>query len=137
MDAATDADVARLAATELADAGIKDVRLLEGADGTATLLIVTDDRDLRHESRLRGARTAGSAWLLGRLDAGRLAAPSVGNPRPAKRSHHVASDRGDAAQDPDGVDTDRPGWKPGRGATSKRGNPRRAPKGSGTGRMPP
>ncbi len=68
---------------------IDDVRLLDGADGTATMLIVTDDRDLRHESRMRGARTAGSAWLLGRLDAGRLAAPSVGNPRPAKRSHHV------------------------------------------------
>ena len=39
-------------------------------DGTATLLVVTDDRDLRHGARLRGARTAGSAWLLGRLDAG-------------------------------------------------------------------
>ena len=46
---------------------IDDVRLLDGADGTATLLVVTDDRDLRHGSRLRGARTAGSAWLLGRL----------------------------------------------------------------------
>ncbi len=63
---------------------IEDVRLIDGADGTATLLIVTDDRDLRHESRMRGARTAGSAWLLGRLDAGRLASPSVGNPRPAR-----------------------------------------------------
>ena len=27
---------------------IDDVRLLDGADGTATLLVVTDDRDLRH-----------------------------------------------------------------------------------------
>ena len=33
---------------------IDDVRLLDGADGTATLLVVTDDRDLRHGSRLRG-----------------------------------------------------------------------------------
>ena len=64
---------------------IDDVRLLDGADGTATLLVVTDDRDLRHGSRLRGARTAGSAWLLGRLDARRLSSPSVGNPRPARR----------------------------------------------------
>ena len=63
---------------------IEDVRLLDGADGTATLLVVTDDRDLRHGSRLRGARTAGSAWLLGRLGSGRLASPSIGNPRPAR-----------------------------------------------------
>jgi hypothetical protein len=118
-------------------ARIDDVRLLDGADGTATMLIVTDDRDLRHESRMRGARTAGSAWLLGRLDAGRLAAPSVGNPRPAKRGRHAASHPADASDDRDGAGTDRPGWKPGRGATTKRGNPRRAPKGGGAGRMPP
>ena len=117
---------------------IDDVRLLDGADGTATLLVVTDDRDLRHGSRLRGARTAGSAWLLGRLDSGRLAAPSVGNPRAARRSHHAAASSGSGSHD-DGDDGDsgRPGWKPGRGATTKRGNPRRAPKGGGTGRMPP
>src|SRR6478672_1921081 len=42
---------------------IEDVRLIDGPDGTATLLIVTDDRDVRHGARLRGARTAGSAWL--------------------------------------------------------------------------
>ena len=63
---------------------IEDVRLIDGADGTATLLVVTDDRDLRHGARLRGARTAGSAWLLGRLDSGRLASSSIGNPRPAR-----------------------------------------------------
>jgi hypothetical protein len=118
-------------------ARIDDVRLVDGADGTATLLIVTDDRDLRHEARMRGARTAGSAWLLGRLDAGRLAAPSIGNPRPAKRSHHAATDPGDPDDDRYGAGSDRQGWKPGRGATTKRGNPRRAPRGGGTGRMPP
>ena len=69
---------------------IDDVRSLDGADGTATLLVVTDDRDLRHGARLRGARTAGSAWLLGRLDAGRLASPSIGNPRPARSVAAVA-----------------------------------------------
>ena len=108
---------------------IDDVRLLDGADGTATLLVVTDDRDLRHGSRLRGARTAGSAWLLGRLDARRLSSPSVGNPRPARGARSVSA----ASQiDGDPAEMDRPGWKPGRGATTKRGNPRRAPKGSGT-----
>jgi hypothetical protein len=108
---------------------VDDVRLLDGADGTATLLVVTDDRDLRHGSRLRGARTAGSAWLLGRLDARRLSSPSVGNPRPARGARPVSA----ASQiDGDPAEMDRAGWKPGRGATTKRGNPKRAPKGGGT-----
>ena len=118
---------------------IEDVRLVDGPDGTATLLVVTDDRDLRHGSRLRGARTAGSAWLLGRLGSGRLSSPSVGNPRPA-RPVKAAPSGGAAAADPndgDPEETDRPGWKPGRGATTKRGNPRRAPRAGGTGRMRP
>jgi predicted RNA-binding protein with PIN domain len=107
---------------------IDDVHLLDGSDGTVELLVVTDDRDLRHRSRLRGARTAGSAWLLGRLDAGRLSSPSVGNPRPARGPRPVASS---PQADGDPAEADRPGWKPGRGATTKRGNPRRAPKGAG------
>jgi predicted RNA-binding protein with PIN domain len=113
---------------------IDDVRLLDGSAGTATLLVVTDDRDLRHGARLRGARTAGSAWLLGRLGAGRLASPSVGNPRPARPARPVASPD---SSDGDPAETDRPGWKPGRGATTKRGNPRKAPRTGGTGRMRP
>ena len=121
---------------------IEDVRLLDGSDGTATLLVVTDDRDLRHGARLRGARTAGSAWLLGRLDAGRLSSPSIGNPRPARPSRHartgaVPSTSPALTSDGDPAEMDRPGWKTGRGATTKRGNPRKAPKAGGTGRMRP
>ena len=67
---------------------IDDVRALDGADGTATLLVVTDDRELRHGARLRGARTAGSAWLLGRLGAGRLVV-AVGR-QPATGAHLAA-----------------------------------------------
>ncbi len=113
---------------------VDDVRLLDGSDGTATLLVVTDDRDLRHAARLRGARTAGSHWLLGRLDTRRLAAPSIGNPRPARGAGPAA---GTGPGGDELLDGDRPGWKPGRGATTKRGNPRKAPKGGGTGRMRP
>ncbi|HEY2887504.1 MAG TPA: NYN domain-containing protein [Candidatus Limnocylindrales bacterium] len=113
---------------------VEDVRVLEGAEGTATLLVVTDDRDLRHGTRLRGARTAGSAWLLGRLGSGRLASPSVGNPRPPRPS---TSSSGGRAAGSDTDELDRRGWAPGRGATTKKGNPRKAPKGSGTGRMRP
>jgi predicted RNA-binding protein with PIN domain len=112
---------------------IDNVRALDGADGTGTLLVVTDDRELRHGSRLRGARTAGSAWLIGRLDRGRLSSPSIGNPRPAQPARPVPAS---TSSDGDPEEMDRPGWATGRGATTKRGNPRRAPKGGKTGGKP-
>src|SRR6187397_1808820 len=98
---------------------IEDVPLIDGPDGTATLLIVTDDRDLRHGARLRGARTAGSAWLLGRLDAGRLASPSIGNALPARSARPPAglppSMSPALSSDGDPAEMDRPTWKAGRG----------------------
>ena len=110
---------------------VDDVRMVDGADGTAGLLVVTDDRDLRHGARMRGARTAGSAWLLGRLGSGRLSSPSIGNPRPPRPVQAVSQSDGDPAE------SDRIGWQPGRGATTKRGNPHRSPKSGGAGRMRP
>jgi hypothetical protein len=83
------------------------------------LLVVTDDRDLRSALQAKGARTAGTAWLLGRLERPALAAPSVGNRLPPPPST------------PD-EDPDRQPWKPGRGATTKRGNPRRRRPSSGS-----
>ena len=124
----------RYAGNRTADAVIlglvDEVRKIDGAPGTDALLVVTDDRELRHGVRLRGGRTAGSSWLLGRLDAGRRVAPTVANPRPPRAATHDAGD-GDVADD------DRPRWKPGRGATTKRGNPKRAPRAGGAGRMRP
>ncbi len=124
---------------------VDDVRVLDGAEGTAGLLIVTDDRELKYGARMRGARTAGSAWLLGRLGSGRLASPSIGNPRPPRIRREAASAGGASAAGGDGVggrhagvddEPERAGWHPGRGATTKKGNPKRAPKAGGTGRMP-
>jgi hypothetical protein len=83
-----------------------------GAEATAGLLVVTDDRDLRNRLRARGARSAGASWLMGRLDRGRLSSPSPGNRLPPPEG---------AAE----TDDDRPGWKPGRGATTKRGPSRK------------
>jgi hypothetical protein len=88
-----------------------DEASLGGLDATGEILVVTDDRDLRNRLRVRGARSAGAAWLIGRLDRGKLAAPSAGNRRPPPS----------ATAD----DDERPGWKPGRGATVKRGPSRK------------
>jgi hypothetical protein len=102
------------------------LRLIDEARGAVdSILVVTDDRQLRAALGARGVRTAGTQWLLGRLERGRLSAPSTGNARgPAP----VPAGTGDAARDRD--DDDRPGWRPGRGATTKHGNPKRRPKGS-------
>ena len=90
--------------------------------GAAAVLVVTDDRDLRAAIHRRGGRSAGTRWLIGRLDRPRLSAPSIGNPRPPKPGRVVQE-----AQAIDDSDAS-PGWSPGRGATTKRGNPKRASK---------
>lgn len=87
------------------------------------LLVVTDDRELRTALQQRGVRTAGTRWLIGRLDRPRAEAVTTGNRRPP--APELRMEGGDV-----GSDDDRPRWRPGRGATVKRGNPKR-------GRRPP
>jgi YacP-like NYN domain len=98
---------------------VDDVATWSEADGPAasTVLVVTDDRALRAAIHRKGGRSAGAAWLIGRLDRPRLSAPSVGNARPPKPPR--------VDQEPAREER---GWSPGRGATSKKGNPRRQPK---------
>ncbi len=89
-----------------------------GAVAAARTLVVSDDRALRTTLTARGARTAGLAWLLGRLDLP-AASPSTG-----KRAAPIGSGRPPAGSAGPAVDAERderPGWKPGRGATSKTG----------------
>jgi len=90
--------------------------------GAATVLVVTDDRDLRAAIHRRGGRSAGTQWLIGRLDRPRLSSPSIGNARPPKPPR-VPQDA-KAVEEVEAA----PGWSPGRGATTKRGNPKRASK---------
>jgi hypothetical protein len=111
----------RRSADELLLSLVEETRAAVGPAAAGGLLVVTDDRALRTALQARGARTAGTAWLIGRLDRPRLSAPSVGNRRPPSSG---------ALDD----DPERPGWKPGRGATAKKGNPRRGRRPSG--RMP-
>ena len=112
----------RWSADEVLLSLVDETRATAGLEATGGLLVVSDDLALRGALRAKGARTAGSAWLLGRLDRPRLSAPSVGNRRPA---------RGGPDDERPGA-VDRPGWKPGRGATTKRGNPRRGRPSSGS-----
>jgi hypothetical protein len=84
-----------------------------------TILVCTDDTELRHVLRRRGAGTVGTGWLIRRLDRTRLAAPSVGAGRPRSPTHPTGPEEDEDA---------RPGWRPGRGATTKTGNPRRTPR---------
>jgi hypothetical protein len=106
---------------------VNDAATWSDADGPggAAVLVVSDDRDLRAAIHRRGGRSAGTQWLIGRLDRPRLVAPSIGNPRPPKPPR-VAQD----ARSETDADDAAPRWSPGRGATTKRGNPRRASKSS-------
>jgi hypothetical protein len=100
---------------------VDQARAVAGQAGVTGLLVVTDDRELRNAVGAMGARTAGTQWLLGRLDRARLSAPSVGNRRPPP-----------TPMAPGAEEDDRRPWKPGRGATTKRGNPRRRRPSSGS-----
>lgn len=98
-----------------------------GSLATDGILVVTDDRSLRYAIQHRGARTAGASWLVRRMASNKLSSPSIGNPRspvpPRLRQPAPGSVR--SAGDDEGTG---PGWAPGRGATRKTGNGRRAPK---------
>ena len=103
---------------------VDEIGFAEGPEATAGVLVVTDDRDLRHRLKGLGARTAGCAWLIRRLErTTRKASASIGN---AKPPHQAKA----ASRAPDAEDEDRVGWRTGRGATTKQGNPKRASKGS-------
>jgi rRNA-processing protein FCF1 len=83
---------------------------------TARVLVVTDDRDLRARLLALGVRSVPLAWLVNRLDMPRLASPASGNRRATLGAGTPAGTVGGRDED-----ADRPGWKPGRGATAKSG----------------
>ncbi len=123
----------RRSADELLRSLVDEGRSQIGSSGIAAWLVVSDDHALRASLRERGARTAGSGWLLGRLDRRALASPSVGNRRAARggSSGSGAASSGNPADGEGDPDDDRVGWKPGRGATAKKGNPKRGRPSSG------
>jgi hypothetical protein len=101
-----------------------------GGFGTAGLLVVTDDIELGQHVRRAGGRTVRNGWLIRRLERQRLSAPVSGKTTPGSigRPAPPAGGSGGAGQPaPHSGDDDSgaPRWSPGRGATRKRGNPRR------------
>jgi hypothetical protein len=110
--------VARYAGPRTADELILDLVRAAGIPAPGddpSILVVTDDNELRRGVRDLGAATAGTAWLIRRAEATTVGLPSVGRSRPP------------ASPAPE-ADEGRPGWRPGRGATAKHGNPRRTPR---------
>lgn len=93
-----------------------------GPAAGSSVLVVTNDRELRDRLAAKGARTVPAQWLLSRLELPKLAAPAAGNRRPPRSSGVGAGDRSAAGSD---EDDDLPRWKPGRGATTKKGPARR------------
>jgi len=97
----------------------------------ARTIVVTDDRALTERVRHLGGRARRLDWLQAilepprrgpRLPPGSGIAPSR-PPRPPLAAGAPAPGS-EADEEPD-----RPSWRPGRGATRKRGNPRREPRG--------
>ena len=92
------------------------LRLIDGhaPSGRSEITVVTDDRGLTEKARHLGALTERLSWLeqLIGLPPGKATGIGAGKP-PAKGPPTPPRDE------------DREPWKPGRGATKKRGNPRR------------
>jgi hypothetical protein len=118
----------RYAGRRTADATIlEDVEAagMEDPSSPGRTLVVTDDNALRRILGRAGARSIGTAWLLGRFDRAVLSSPSTGNRR-APKPMPPTGDAADASSRDGEAPTRR--WRPGRGATTKVGNPRRAPR---------
>jgi hypothetical protein len=82
----------------------------------AGVVVVSDDRALRDRARGAGCQERRLEWLQELMG--------------TRRPHTPANLRGDSTPRPDkeNGDDDQPAWQPGRGATRKKGNPRRAPR---------
>ncbi|CAN5613448.1 hypothetical protein BH23CHL7_BH23CHL7_07650 [soil metagenome] len=106
----------RHAGSRSADDLIVQLATAHPAAVRAGVVVVSDDRALRDRCRTSGARTERLAWL------GSLMRP---RPQPAKPPSPPA-----AGDDLDDAPPDE-GWRPGRGATRKKGNPRRRPRRGG------
>jgi hypothetical protein len=116
-----------------ADTLIVELVAGEPFEARAGIVVVTDDRALGDRARTQGALVRRLDWLQRLLldaDRGITHGPSPGAPRGSTLGHRrpppAALDHRDGSDD--ARTDDRQPWRPGRGATRKRGNPRRSPR---------
>lgn len=102
----------RRAGAQSADDALVELATAQPFEQRARTLVVTDDRSLTERVRAVGGRTERLAWLEELLARPQGRAVGVGRP-------HVAAP-------PAAQEVERRPWQPGRGATRKTGNPRRA-----------
>jgi hypothetical protein len=94
--------------------------------GRVRTAVVTRDRGLQARATRAGGSSRSVDWLMRQVagpstTTGREARPvSIGQGKPPSKRHPEPAD----------PDADRSAWQPGRGATRKKGNPKRSPKGS-------
>jgi hypothetical protein len=95
--------------------------------------VVTGDRALRDRARAAETVCHGPDWLAHRLADPSRPSPrpgvtpvGIGRPRPPRAATAAAA--GTQAADAAESDADVERWRPGRGSTRKRGNPRRPPR---------
>lgn len=91
---------------------------MHGAAAAAKVLVVSNDRPLRDKAMAKGAQSIQLQWLIERLN---VQLPTQAGPG---RRATIGAGRPPAGGPPDGsADEDgaKPGWKPGRGATTKTG----------------
>lgn len=108
-----------------ADDLIVDLLKAQPYAGRSRTAVITRDRGLQARASRAGGLTRSVDWLMRQLGGsaasgragGRPAGIGQGKPPPRRRGDGSGSDESD-------VD----GWTPGRGATRKKGNPRRSPK---------
>jgi predicted RNA-binding protein with PIN domain len=105
------------------------IELLQGQPyaGRSRTAVVTRDRGLQARASRAGGATRSVDWLMNQVlgkpppGRGRAKAVGIGQGKPPGERHVEPSDA-DAL--------DREGWQPGRGATKKKGNPKRSAKGA-------
>ncbi|MBA2275434.1 MAG: hypothetical protein H0W00_01885 [Chloroflexi bacterium] len=116
------------------DADTAIVEILEARPfvDRARTAVITDDRGLTERAKRVGGMTRRLDWLRDRLErppagprTGLPSAAAPGGTAPGRRGSSLGSGRPPRTGAPPPADDETRRWRPGRGATAKRGNPRR------------
>lgn len=95
--------------------------------GRSRTAVVTRDRGLQARTSRAGGISRSIDWLMRQVTGASRRSGAAGKPvgigqgKPPRKRH---------VDPPDAEEESQPSWQPGRGATRKKGNPRRSPKGS-------